>query len=86
MCDSGRDETVEHVLLECTKYDRERQSMIADMKEEIGHEQWEDMVSEGGEPVRVVLFLLGLSTEDKWSRATMELVKLFLEDMWSNRR
>ena len=28
MCDRGQDETVEHVLLECDKYDRERMNMM----------------------------------------------------------
>ena len=87
MCDSGRDETIEHVLLECEKYERERRSMIEDVKEEIGSELWESMVQEGEgiNPTRVVLFLLGLSTEDEWNSTTVERVKAFLESMWTER-
>ena len=85
MCNSGEDETVEHVLLDCAKYEGERRSMFADVKEEIGEELWEGMISEGESPIRVVLFLLGLSTEDRWNSATVERVKVFLERMWALR-
>ena len=36
MCDRGEDETVEHVLLECDKYDRERMNMMRVVLTEMG--------------------------------------------------
>ncbi|MPD05858.1 hypothetical protein E2C01_101627 [Portunus trituberculatus] len=36
MCDSGEDETVEHVMLECVKYARDRYEMMQVVLRELG--------------------------------------------------
>ncbi|MPC53796.1 hypothetical protein E2C01_047696 [Portunus trituberculatus] len=37
MCDMGEDETVEHVMLECKKYERDRHEMMQVILTELGH-------------------------------------------------
>ena len=59
--------------------------MFMDLREEVGYEALERMMNEGKTPMRVVLFLLGLSTEDRWNSTTVEWVKIFLESMWAKR-
>ena len=38
MCDMGEDETVEHVVLECQKYDRDRIEMMRVILIDMGRE------------------------------------------------
>ncbi|MPC34665.1 hypothetical protein E2C01_028062 [Portunus trituberculatus] len=77
MCDMGEDETVEHVVLECVKYARDRNEVM-------------QMVLREFENIRVkmtgrewMVLLLGLcgNTNDR----TIEAVKEFLERMWRAR-
>ncbi|MPC38231.1 hypothetical protein E2C01_031736 [Portunus trituberculatus] len=60
MCDSGEDETVEHVMLECVKYVRDRYEMIQVVLAELGHNKNERVEKTGREWMVV---LLGLSRE-----------------------
>ena len=54
MCDMGEDETVEHVMLECVKYARDRHEMMQVVLRELG----QDRVEKTGREWMVVL--LGL--------------------------
>ena len=85
-CDTGVDETVEHVLLECVKYERDREHMLNVVKEAVGPDRWAEISPPAGDPIHLVLFLLGLSEVEQWSSATMEGVKHFLEKMWLTRK
>ena len=80
MCDRGEDETVEHVLLECDKYGRERYVMMQVVLDEMGCERNERVERTGRE---WMLLLLGLCKET--SERTMTAVKDFLERMWNKR-
>ncbi|MPC87583.1 hypothetical protein E2C01_082449 [Portunus trituberculatus] len=80
MCDSGEDETVEHVMLECVKYARDRYEMIQVVLTELGHDRNERVEKTGREWMVV---LLGLSKET--NERIIEAVKEFLERMWRAR-
>ena len=80
MCDMGEDETVEHVILECEKYDRDRIEMMRVIFPELGWDESERMEKTGKE---WMVLLLGLSTET--TEAMIEAVKEFLERMWCAR-
>ena len=77
MCDMGEDETVEHVMLECMKYARDRNDMMQVVLRELGH----DRVEMTGREWMVVL--LGLCGET--NERVIEAVKEFLERLWRAR-
>ena len=60
MCDMGEDETVEHVVLECEKYDRDRMEMMHVILIEMGRETNEVIKRTGRE---WILLLVGLCGE-----------------------
>ena len=77
MCDGDEKETVEHLLMECGAYERERQSMM------------EVILNEGGEINEVghertseewMAMIVGLS--EGATVAILESVKRYLENMW----
>ena len=55
MCDMGVDETVEHVVLECVRYERDRNEMMQVVLREMGHGR----VKTGRECMVVVLGMCG---------------------------
>ena len=80
MCARGEDETVEHVILECEKYDRDRREMMGVILPELGcrvNEMVEKTEKEW------MLLLLGLSTET--TEVMIAAVKEYLERMWCAR-
>ena len=77
MCDMGEDESVEHVVLECEKYERDRMEMMQVILTELGH-SWEERVEKTGREWMVLL--LGLCRET--NERMIEAVKEFLEKMW----
>ncbi|MPC67802.1 hypothetical protein E2C01_061988 [Portunus trituberculatus] len=77
VCDVGEDETVEHEVLKCVKYARDRYEMIQVVLRELGH----DRVEMTGREWMVVL--LGLCEE--MNERMIEAVKEFLERMWRAR-
>ena len=77
MCDMGEDETVEHVILECEKYNRERMEMMNVVLIEMGCEMNEVIERTGKE---WMVLLLGLCAET--NGRMIEAVKEFLERMW----
>ena len=65
MCDRGVDETIEHVMLECEKYEREREEMLSVVKQELGQTLWDNLCQLAeGNPQFLVVNLLGLSLTD----------------------
>ncbi|KAG0698434.1 V-type proton ATPase subunit d 1 [Chionoecetes opilio] len=74
MCDMGEDETVEHVILECEKYNGERMEMMHVILTEMGCEMNKVVEKTGRE---WILLLLGLCGET--SGRMIEAVKEFLE-------
>lgn len=80
MCESGVDETVEHVILECGKYERDRQELLRVVQKEIFLKESEIY----GVNVRTkrewMLLLLGLNGEV--NDCTMNAMKIFLERVW----
>ena len=59
MNDVGQDETVEHLLLECSRYTDDRREMMSVLRREIGTEGWEELIGSGTGTVMEVI--LGLS-------------------------
>ena len=80
MCDSGSEETVYHVIVECTMYEYERSVFIEKLSEEGGdriiREWYEDEVQN-------MCILLGIV--DGASLSMMENMKVYLEKMWKRR-
>ena len=81
MCDMGVDETVEHVVLECEKYERERRDMMDVVLTEMGSEAGVVIERTG---IEWMVLLLGLCEET--TERMIDAVKEFLEKMWSVRR
>ena len=77
MCDMGEDETVEHVMLECGKYDRERMEMMQVILTEMGCEM-NQLVEKTGREWMVLLLDLCEETTERMIVA----VKGFMEKMW----
>ncbi|MPC31566.1 hypothetical protein E2C01_024860 [Portunus trituberculatus] len=80
MCDMGEDETVEHVMLECEKYERERHEIMQLILSELGHNRDERVEKTGRE---WMVLLLGLCKGT--SERIIEDVKEYLERMWQAR-
>ncbi|XP_063861501.1 uncharacterized protein LOC135101456 [Scylla paramamosain] len=80
MCDMGEDVTVEHVVLECVKYARDRNEMMQVILTELGHDRNERVEKTGKE---WMVLLLGLCREA--NERMIEAVKEFLERMWRAR-
>ena len=80
MCDLGEDETVEHVMLECERYERDRREMMQVVLAELGHNRNERVEKTGWE---WMVLLLGLCRET--NERMIEAVKEFLERMWRAR-
>ena len=80
MCDMGVDETVEHVVLECERYYRERMEMMQVVLDEMGYEVNVRVERTGREWMVLLLGLCDESTE-----RMITAVKEFLEKMWCAR-
>ncbi len=80
MCDMGEDETVEHVVLECAKYARDRYEMMQVVLTELGHTGNDRVEKTGREWMVLLLGLCGGVNE-----RMIEAVKEFLERMWRAR-
>ena len=80
MCDMGEDETVEHVVLECERYNRERMEMMRVVLVEMGYEANVRVERTGREWMVLLLGLCDESTE-----RMITAVKEFLEKMWCAR-
>lgn len=78
MCDMGEDETVEHVLLECEKYDRERMDMMRVVLTEMGCEMNALIERTGREWMVLLLGLCGDTTVHM-----IDAMKMSVKKMWN---
>ena len=86
MCDRGVDQTMEHLLVKCSGYERERRVMVNAIRQEIGDEKWNEITEWMEWDVgRLTCFLLGLGILDIATNRTLESVKIFLEKAWERR-
>lgn len=84
MCDRGVDETVEHVVLECERYEDARARMLEVVIGELGVETWNDMRQENTN--KQIVYLLGLCEERGSNFRIVDSMKNYLEIAWSERR
>ena len=63
ICDMGEDETIEHVVLECEKYDRDRIKMMGVTLTEMGREMNDVIERTGREWMMLLLGLCGETGE-----------------------
>ena len=84
MCRVGEDETVEHLMLECERYEYERQRMLETVVEEIGVDRWNEVKERSVNDQ--MKYLLGLSGEWKSESGVGECVKDFLVCAWMSRK
>lgn len=80
-CTTEEHETVEHAVLRCAKYDRERSDLMNVVNEATERGVWEERMREDDNGMK---FLLGLDNEVPES--VIVAVKVFLERMWMKRR
>ena len=80
-CEGNDVESVEHVMLECPKYARERQRMMNVVLKELAAEENVLMGRDGKE---WMISLLGLNEER--TNESVRAVKMFLEEVWCMRR
>ena len=79
-CGTGADETVEHLVLECDMYDRQRQVLIGLVVGKIGMDEWIKVRSENDHGMCMLLgFSKGRQT------VILEAMKVFLLDVWNAR-
>ena len=53
----GVKETVEHLIVECNRYDEERRILVAEVKEIIGEGEWNKRLQEEDRGITTVLGL-----------------------------
>ena len=76
-------ETIEHFIVECDKYEEERQELIDSIKEEIGEEEWDRRLweeEEGG-----IVTALGLYEKSQTNESIIKHMKAFLNKCWTKR-
>ena len=77
-CGGEREETVEHIMLECPRYEGVRRVMIEGIKKEVGEERWITLLE--GNREALMVWLLGL--DGGHGKGKIEMVKDFLEQAW----
>ena len=82
-CVGGIDETVEHFMLMCPRYEEERDYLLGIVAQELSVDQW-DRVAEG-DIDEIMKFLLGLSRVEETNKKIIEGVKAYLERAWYKR-
>jgi hypothetical protein len=73
-------ETVEHLLLRCTFYERERRDLFQAIEAEVGGEVWRDSA---GDPEERMALLLGSGRES--TGEVTNYTKQFLSRVWRKR-
>ena len=81
MCSTGQVESVNHVLVECHKYERERDVLIQVVMEEWGMEFFNEWAENEGNSMCRLLGIVGEA-----NKRIIEAVKVFLKSMWSIRK
>ena len=77
MCEKG----VEHLMLECGRYEYARSKMLEVVIEEIGVQVWSGEMRERSVS-RQMEYLLKLSTEWRSNSSVLESMKEFLDKSW----
>lgn len=79
MCQQGVDETLEHLVLGCNRYQNTRTNIL-DVIEEIGVTQQNEMSKMGS--CRQMAYLLRLDAKMGSGHQVVEIVKEFLGNFW----
>ena len=79
-CVGGIDETVEHFMLLCLRYEEERDHLLGVVAQEVSVDQWDRVGS--GNIDEIMKFLLGLSRVEETNKKIIEGVKIYLERAW----
>ena len=81
-CRTGEIETVEHLIVECSKYEDQREILIRLVESVIGQQEWSRRVSEEDLAICTVLGLYG---EKESRNRIIEFTKVFLTQCWERR-
>ena len=85
-CGRGVKETIEHFLIECDRYQAERDKFMREMQALLGQEKWQEVKSLEDGGIAVVLgFQSGDVVVDSKNRAIAEATKVFLRAAWKIR-
>ena len=71
------EETLEHIIIECTKYTQEREVLERDLVEKLGEGRWEEIKQTENRGMELIL---GFTEEFKGK--DMEKIKKFLSKIW----
>ncbi|KAF2358365.1 hypothetical protein FHG87_010875 [Trinorchestia longiramus] len=76
----GLEETVEHLFLECSKYEHEQESLMDAVHEQYGENQWNARCVEEDSGMR---YLVGL--DEECNQTVVDAMKNFLVHTWNTR-
>ncbi|KAF2355832.1 hypothetical protein FHG87_013414, partial [Trinorchestia longiramus] len=79
-CNRGVEETVEHLVLECSKYEHERESLTDVVHEQCGENKWNARCVEEDSGMR---YLIGL--DEECNMTVVDAMKDFLVHAWNKR-
>ncbi|KAF2355316.1 hypothetical protein FHG87_013928 [Trinorchestia longiramus] len=77
----GVEETVEHLVLECSKYEQERESLMDVVHEQCGENKWNAKCVEEDSDMR---YLVGL--DEECNMTVVDAMKDFLVHAWNKRQ
>ncbi|KAF2354098.1 hypothetical protein FHG87_015148 [Trinorchestia longiramus] len=80
-CNRGVEETVEHLVLECSKYEQERESLMDVVHEQCGENKWNARCVEEDSGMR---YLVGL--DEECNMTVLDAMKDFLVYAWNKRQ
>ena len=85
-CNGGVKETIEHLLVECDNYERERRAMMIEMQRILGQEGWQSVHEREDEGMSIILgFQCGEGVIDDKMGEIVETTKAFLKASWKRR-
>ena len=86
-CSSCRDvrETVEHFLVECVRYEREREMLIGSVKAMIGEQEWYRRLGEEEDSGALTVLGLYQGERERQREAIVKVTKEFLVQAWGKR-
>ncbi|KAF2347392.1 hypothetical protein FHG87_021854 [Trinorchestia longiramus] len=80
-CNRGVEETVEHLVLECSKYEQERECLMDVVHEQCGENKWNARCVEEDSGMR---YLVGL--DEECNMTVVDAMKDFLVYAWNKRQ
>ncbi|KAF2366521.1 hypothetical protein FHG87_002719 [Trinorchestia longiramus] len=80
-CNRGVEETVEHLVLECSKYEQERESLMDVVHEQCAENEWNARCVEEDSGMR---YLVGL--DEECNMTVVDAMKDFLVYAWNKRQ